>query len=261
MYQPDSISAFVVGDEVFLATANEDINGNLLDNDPLNDDHYLYFANTLDLRAYRIAELVEPMVAAGGITSAKMEQVQTDTHYTMAKLAVPWITAILGDATLSSDAQYFADLLESWDYSTPSGLNAFITAEAVPVEDQAVLEASVATTFFSELMRQLLPLFYNDELADNGIGSSPPWPATLTPLLLALKREAEGTETSILWDDVSTAGAVETPQDIVVAGFEAAVTHRGRSSDPDRLHHGTIPLWNHLLWLELTFRMPSDRSD
>ena len=209
----------------YIATANTDINGNLLDNDPLNDAHYLYFANTIDLRAYRIAELIEPMVAAGGVTSAKMQQVQTDTHYTLAKLTVPWILTILGVAALSADAQYFADLLADWDFSTPSGLNGFITAEAVAVENQAVLEASVATTFYSEFMRQLMPLFRNDELAANGITSSPPWPAGRTPTLLALQNEAEGTETSFLWDDVSTAGVVETPQDIVVAAFEAAVTH------------------------------------
>jgi len=206
----------------YLATANEDMNGNLLDNDALNDEHYLYFNRALALRSYRIREMLGPLVAAGGVTAEDMKRAVTDTHYTMAALTVPAIMTILDGATLSADAQYFADLLNGWDFSTPSGLNAYIAETAVPVEDQAVLEASVATTFYSALIRQLLAKFQKDEIEAAGMSDNP---SGLAPLLLAITRTADGTETSILWDDVSTDGAVETPQDIVVAAFEAAVAY------------------------------------
>jgi len=178
------------------------------------------------MRAYRIEELLAPLVAAGGVTADQLETVQTDTHYTLAALAVPWVLTLPGDqqSSLSADAQHFVGLLEGWDYSTPSGLDGFVLNSATPAADQAVREASVATTFFSGLLRQLMHRLMADELEAHGFDGFPPWSHGTIATMLALKRAAEGSSTSLLFDDVSTDGVTETPQDVVVAALEGTVT-------------------------------------
>ena len=114
----------------FIATANNDITGALLDDvpigpDPLGDPNrlYLYAFTDPGFRAERIQDVLK---ASSRHTLDSMTSLQADVHSELAATMLPGLLALLEPqrASLSAGAQAALDLLAAWDLSTPTGLDA-----------------------------------------------------------------------------------------------------------------------------------------
>ncbi|HET9597992.1 MAG TPA: penicillin acylase family protein [Anaeromyxobacteraceae bacterium] len=115
----------------FIATANNDVTGALLDDDPVGGDPapgganrpYLYAFTDVGLREKRIQDVLsQPRSFALDDLTA----LQADTRSELGALMTPGLVALLETkrATLSAQAQAALDVLKGWQFSTPTGLDA-----------------------------------------------------------------------------------------------------------------------------------------
>lgn len=114
----------------FIATANNDITGALLDNNPLGPDPlgstsrpYLYAFTDPGFREQRIQNVLR---SSTQLTLDSMTSLQADNHSELAATMLPGLLALLNPqrATLTAGGQAALDLLNGWDLSTPTGLDA-----------------------------------------------------------------------------------------------------------------------------------------
>ena len=114
----------------WIATANNDPFGFTFDGDVSNDPFYFGYFYASGLRAKRLDDEFERLTAAGQVTEADMQALQTDTHSTLSDVLRP----ILLDAVAAADsdpelAEYAGDAdlqalgaaLEGWDQRMERG--------------------------------------------------------------------------------------------------------------------------------------------
>lgn len=199
----------------YIATANNDMTGALLDGDPFNDGATpLQVYSAAGYRQARIIELLEE--GAGDHDLASMESIIGDTLSSIGRELVPALLEIVEEESFTGAAANLMSALEAWDFDCPTGIDGI--EEGAPLSDDAdEIASSAGCTAFHVLMGRLRGVFA-DEIAAAGVGGSAEWSA-LTRLLLRPETMEYG---AAWWDDVSTEGDVETALEMVSAAIEAS---------------------------------------
>jgi penicillin amidase len=181
----------------WLATANNDITGSTVDNDPLTSpppyppDQYLYYINDLGYRHARIAQRLTEK--AGGYTLDDMTAIQSDVHSLFAEALVPALLAwwssfdcVFTDVDGSGECAAAlsdlgltpaADLLAAWaaagpqQFQTPTGLATSNPAGAATA-DASERQAAAASMLFHALVPRLARLILDDDLGSHGYSVS-----------------------------------------------------------------------------------------
>ncbi len=216
----------------FIATANHDALGTTLDNDPLNDAHYLAQTYDIGFRGARVRELLQAKMPQKKLTIEDFQAIQADHRSPLGALLTPAILLAIAEgqkavdgapgsdprltAYMNPEVAKAAARLASWDFMTPSGL-----------EDEASepeKASAVATSIFNAW---LVFLFHNvlDNKGLQGLESQ-----FAAKLLLAMILEPSKLATyspdlgdTVLWDDVSTADTVETRHLVILKSLHQAL--------------------------------------
>lgn len=240
----------------WIATANNDITGFTLDDNPLNDPAYLYAF--VDL-GYRHARIVERLTAkTTGYTFDDMSDIQSDNFSKFAQALVPgllawWASSDCGaeaggpNCALALGAKGLTDaaaLLAGWDFHTPMGLSSADPTSAALADPAG---SSAAAALFHALVPRLARRILDDELAQFDVGGAPLSvnrfegmlsDQELAKYLAALAGYAPGGTPpafplltgSSLCDDVRTATVTETCADMAVRALEDAVGFLSQAS-------------------------------
>jgi penicillin amidase len=198
----------------YLATANSDPVGSTFDGDPLNgpvvDGRPLYAGTTYaaGFRTERISALIEETAAAGAVTLDDMARIQADSSSTVGGHMQAALVAIL-DRAARADAA--ADYLREWTLSTDPD--------------------SIATSIFNVWMHFFLQRALGDEYAAIGWNVFDVESNLIVRVAVALLAEpeslhsglAEPTGQPVLCDDVTTAAATESCDDVALLALDDAV--------------------------------------
>ena len=270
-YLPDDTVPWVKNPAAgFISTANNDPIGVSLDNDPSNDKlpdgtpQYLACQFDIGFREGRIqtrikahtdpfktddlADIQADMRSAMGsalapalitaLDRAEEERASPGTH--------PDLTAIVKDAAYDgTKIKTIRALLADWgqtsDYAAPSGIDPETNKPlAATGADAAAVSASQATLIFNAWLVRVTSRIFGDELARMKLsfqpGAEPMSKALLhlfnaDPQTLATYDAATGD--SSLWDDIDTAGVVESRNERMVRGLLDALTDLGMMAGPD----------------------------
>ncbi|MFK7989673.1 MAG: penicillin acylase family protein [Sandaracinaceae bacterium] len=233
----------------YIATANQDNVGVTDDNNPCNDDHYIGGDFAWGWRQGRITDRLDALVADGEITTDDMIALQAETRSSLGESSAAaliasldhaigdtsddpalaaYVTSIGGDGV--ADLTAVRDRLMAW--------TSFATPHAIGSTDSAVIADSVATTLFNATLTRLTGLAFSDEATLIGRGPSSGDSMRLlewslmdgtdqAALPLHTYREdylgVTGWNDTVLWDDVSTEGVIETRDERVAQAVVAAV--------------------------------------
>ena len=209
-------------DEGYIITANNDMVGTLQDNDPNNDDFYLYWDRAVGYRAKRIDDLLTAAMA--GKATLDMDEMQTIQNDTLAMEAQRFLSH-LSDAADNDPATVTAlglgdaiAALEAWDFSTPIGIEHVDGTQ--PTAEQ--IQASVATTIFYAFWTRMPYAVFNDEFDDLGaVAYDAPMPGR--PALWYLLENSGTSQTGDdLFDNTDTV-PVETRDDILLQTLADAI--------------------------------------
>ena len=242
----DRIPQSVNPPEGYLASSNNDHTGNTLDNDPLNDDVYLSFTNSIGFRQERILSLlsndagVRPPGAK--MTLEDMSSYQYDNVSLEASRLVPFLIAAADNRPdlVTTDMRDALDRLSAWgqDKDDSPGWNMLSGVDAAdvrpdfpprstPVSDEEKADA-VASSIYVGWSTHLARAVFADDFAGTGIGSPGGSDATraLLHILEDIDRSDEGfvvhtkgdNGESTLWDDKTTP-EVETSDEILLAAL------------------------------------------
>lgn len=232
--------------EGYLASANNDHNGNTLDNDPLNDEIYLTFTNAIGFRQERILDLLSndagARPAGAKISLEDMARYQYDHVSLEAARLVPFLLAAADNRSdLVTPAMTAAldrlrewgqdkDGSPAWDMTSgvdPADFRDDMPPRGVPVSDEERADA-VATSIFVGWSTRLARAVFADDFAGTGVGS--PGGADGTKALLHLLENIDRSDPafavhtkgangeSTLWDDKTTP-QVETRDEILLAAL------------------------------------------
>ncbi|MBL6974873.1 MAG: penicillin acylase family protein [Deltaproteobacteria bacterium] len=216
----------------FVLTANNDGTGATQDNDPLNEGYYTTHAQDLGYRAARIYEILEGLFATKKVGIADMKTTQADhksplgkdlTHAIL-KAVEEGQEAVDGAAGSDNSLVPFmtdavkaaTDRLKDWDFMASSG-----TWEG---ETEAQKKSAVATSIFNAWFVHL-----NMNVFDNkGMGGLEyQYRSKLLVAMINYPEElatwSEGLQDSLIWDDVSTDGPVESRHHIILKSLAEAV--------------------------------------
>ena len=186
----------------FFVNANNDPAGTTLDNNALNqvrdsNPGAIYYLNpgyAIGLRAGRITRLIEDEIAADGkITSKDMQHFQANTQQLDAELLAPFVLDAFTNASEVGVPAQLASLagdpevaeavgrLESWDFSTPTGIDEGWDASDAKGKrarlfdkdggGQAEIDASVAATIYNMWRGFAIRNIVDSRLADFGLGA------------------------------------------------------------------------------------------
>ncbi len=218
-----------------ILTANNDPTGLSLDGDPLNDGAN-YLAPTFDLgfRATRARELLNALVVRGDLTVADMQAVQADHQSPLGRHMTPGLLTSIQAALDARDAVAGADpalavyatpavdaaavYLRSWTFDAASGVDVGSGVTEAQKKD------AVATSIFNAWL-----VFLEEALFPNkGLAGLPD---QFKAKLLTVLFEAPETlvtwradlQDSVMWDDLSTPGTVETRNPVVLKALVDAL--------------------------------------
>jgi penicillin G amidase len=153
----------------YIVTANNDITGRLLDDDPVGVDPnapgdanrtYLYAFTDIGFRAQRIRTRLE---ARPTHDLDSMTSIQADDHSDLADLMLPGLFTLLDPqrSSLSAGAQRALDLLHGWDRQTPTGVD----SAGAPIPD--LRQSAQGSTIFHAFLRR-----FAHAALDPGLGSA-----------------------------------------------------------------------------------------
>lgn len=269
----------------FVASANGDQIGTTFDNDPTNETtpagkpFYLQGDYDLGYRIGRIYDRLEALTAGGGkVSVADMQALQGDVRSPLGAALVPRLIAALQKAeaekatpgthpdltAVAADARYSSatiaeviDLLQKWgtdhDYQALSGVDPS-TGQGAASE----AEASRATALFNAWLVKAIGRVFEDETTlARGLSTQMTAKALVriatiaTPSDLATYDAATGE--SALWDDLGTAGTVESSDERFVISLLDAVEALATSyASADR----TTWLWGKLHTITFEAQVP-----
>lgn len=201
----------------FIATANQDMSGALLDGDPTNDGY-----NTLQTApaiGFRHKRIVDEINASDAHTTATVSALQGDTYMAAAEQMLPvWLGDMTGEETLTPTQQRILNALTSWQYTCPTGMQGIDPMTATAVSDEAVASEARGCLAFHYLMYSMASFAFYDDAPGVNLGNSSIIRA-LT-LLTAHPDRLLGAES--YWDDTSTADVTEGRKDIFLRALESA---------------------------------------
>ena len=209
----------------FIATANQDATGDTEDGDPSNDGHNLLQSDP-DL-GFRHARIVELLRETDQHTPETMRTIAADTRSLPGAMLVPHLVAAANadPAAVTEDARTVIAALSAWNnFTCPTGLAGSDPQGAVS-EDLGELDESAGCMAFHYTLNSLFHEAFGDELeaAGGGVGQGAAGSQRLfRALVLLLERPAEAASGEALWDDVSTAGVVETRDEILRRALDRA---------------------------------------
>ncbi len=224
--EPTSLPSLLNPAKGWIATANQDSIGVNRDGNPCNDSVYLGGDYDPGHRQYRIAERLDALVTRGDITVADMQALQGESKSSLGETLRGPLVAVLDDIIADTDdVDLAADLgevrgrLVAWSLATPAGVDS---------TDPAVIADSVATTIFNAWITRIIAMGFGDEAARLGV--RPPAAALLERAITCSATDDKGLLTfndglgsTILWDDIDTAGTLETREDILLQSLLDAV--------------------------------------
>lgn len=230
----------------WLATANQDLLGQTLDNDPLNDPVYISPVFAIGFRGDRIGQMIEDAIDNGGdITPKDVERFQSDVRSPLGERFVPHILQAIEGKTQYSE---LSALLSGWQQR---GFRAAAGRAPASETGQTGPDAA-ATALFNVWLSFFTDRFLGDELSAMGYDSIPNSDQFLTRgMLLILNRPEDaatydaGIGDSVLFDDLDTVNTTETREDIILAALDDAVAWLSSSdgldtSDPSQWRWGSI---------------------
>lgn len=200
----------------WVGSANQDPLGFTADNDPLNDAWYMGTGFDLGFRGERIAEV---LFADDSVTLEDMAALQADHVSPLGRRMLPFIVDLLGASHATQ-----VGLLQGWGdrgFHARSGVG-----DSIPATD---VDDSAATSLLNVFLVELIARTFGDELAAAGTTIGDQDRARALLLILEKPIEAatyDGTlQDSILWDDLTTSGTVETRAQQFTAAMNAALAH------------------------------------
>lgn len=221
----------------YIATANNDIVGTTLDNNPFNDEEYYWYWEDLGFRISRISSLIEQLAP---LTLEKMEQIQNDTHSLEGERVVPRLLDIMAPVTLTTEQQAAIDYLAQWDFSTPTGVKSEFRKDEPAAEEK---EQAVAAAIYYRLQGILRGKLLSDDFAPYDEGG-PGGQTSSKFLIYALENTAAATGNTSHWfNDIGTPAAVETPADLILHALDetiADLTERMGTADMSQWQWGKI---------------------
>lgn len=229
----------------FIATANNDLVGAGKDGNPFDDTYYVGWDQDPGYRIDRITERLTELTQKGGVTPADMSAVQGDHKSPMGRLLTPALIAAadrvameratpgtapdlaaLVKSSTAEDLDALAaakDRLKAWtSFETPTGVD---IGDGDP--SMADVKDSVATSIFAASLGRIVNLTFGDETG--AMGASPSGAYAMKALHWAILDPARlatydaGMKDTILWDDLSTAGVMETRDERIARGMLGAV--------------------------------------
>jgi penicillin amidase len=219
----------------WIATANNDMTGNLRDGDP-TDDGTPYWQGPVaaGYRAQRIAAVLAS--GAGSHDADAMRALQADVHSAFGEATVPALLDVLGATPVGLDDRgaRVRDALADWDFGCPTGVDGADPAGPATT-DVAEARASRGCLAFHVVWARLLHGVFGDELQRAGWPRSNPRDEALVLQLTDPGALAGGP----YWDDVGTA-EVEGAAEIVVRALNAAgdALTEELGADPDAWRWG-----------------------
>jgi penicillin amidase len=206
----------------FVATANNDMTGALLDNDPTNEGPPFQVGAAA---GYRHAQIVRLLAEEGDQhTPETMLEIVSDTHSFIGEDMTPGILAIANDAmtTLSARAQKVVTALEAWDFECPTGLDGTDSRMSPLDMTPGVLTSASGCAAFHVALRELNTAITRDENAqgDPGVGAPEQTRVNYAAYYSIVDPSQLGAG-DVYWDDIETP-AVETHFDIIEIALEAA---------------------------------------
>lgn len=206
--------------EGYLATANNDMTGQLWDGDPTNDGYHVFQTGVADgLRQERI---IDELGKTTQHTPETMLALIGDTYMLMRDYVVPHLETILEDEVDENDTSYddtFAriDDLAAWDGTCPTGLATSDPTGAVS-SDEVERAAAKQCLIFHRLIEDLRMEIFHDDISAATSDDTVPR-AQWSALVDLLEFTATGTPNRLqrtdYWDDVFTTDDVETPAEII----------------------------------------------
>mgnify|MGYP006195108801 CR=1 FL=1 len=212
----------------FIATTNNDFNGDWFDGDNTNDGHPPLQSLLSVGAGYRHSRVVERLRTEGPHNFDTIRDILADTHSVHGELLVPEVLLTTDTLDgLSADATAVVEALRAWRYTCPSALDGADPETAAIVSDAAVVRESAGCAAFHLFAVELTDTVF-DELAafapqyDRHYWKD--WQSTMVHLLVDPTALSYGTA---YFDDVSTP-AVETRSDAIRDALEAGDETRAR---------------------------------
>jgi penicillin G amidase len=235
----------------FLATANNDQIGNTLDNDPLNDEIYLFFTADIGFREQRVQDLLSNRAGVRpqgtGISLDDMSSYQYDMVSLEASRLVPFLhTAAANRPDLVTPAMTdaLARIQEwgtekqgssAWDARSgvdPADLRTDVPPRTMPVTDEEKADA-VATSIYAAWSTRVAQATFADDFDDTALAmlGGDFGTKTLLHILEDIDRTDPGfvvhtkgpNGESTLWDDRNTP-EIETRDEILLRSLQDALT-------------------------------------
>lgn len=216
----------------FIATANHDAIGTTLDNDPLNDKHYLAQTYDIGFRGERVRDLLEARMVQKKLTVEDFQAIQADHRSPLGALLTPFLLASIAEGQKAVDGKPGSDprlaplmnpdvakaaaRLAGWDYRTPSGFENESSAA-----DKA---SSVAASIFNAWL-----VFLTRNVLDNKglLGLEMQFAAKLLVTMItdpqSLATYWAPDDDSFLWDDLSTEDTIESRHVIILKSLNQAL--------------------------------------
>ncbi|MGW8323258.1 MAG: penicillin acylase family protein, partial [Thermodesulfobacteriota bacterium] len=205
-------------DPGWLVTANNDVTGQTIDNDPLNDGFYYTYHFDEGFRNDRASDLLTTLDSADR-NPDHMKGIQSDHVSLMAQRVRPYyLDALSNQAVLDVYSQAVQDRLaqakgyvEGWDLRCRAGMPDPFDQEDPSPED---VQSSIASSIFFVWLNNLTSAVFDDELGQAGIGMGSADRARALVHILDDVDEPEGSPhyvntigaggQSLLWDNVDT---------------------------------------------------------
>ncbi|MBZ0271631.1 penicillin acylase family protein [bacterium] len=205
-----------------IVTANNDIIGTMLDNDPTDDPHYFYYDMDLGLRAGRIDRMLTGL--GDPLSLDDMERVQTDNFSVLGRRIVPHLLDAANVRPELVDGARAEGLarLAAWNFTTPTGVT-HAWRDTWPSDEE--IAESIGATIFHSFFGHLALRTFADEFEDAGLdlpglSGGPQWEARC--LLKLLEDVGALIHGEAWWDDIRTP-EVETREEIVLAALGDAM--------------------------------------
>lgn len=228
-YVPEAKLPQAVDPEVgFITSSNNDAIGTTLDNDPLNDEYYLYYCRKLGFRARRIEDLLRRGMqrpsGAGDLTMEDMARIQADTVSLAGARFTPFILEAYRaradrGSTASARLTEAVERLAAWDFSTPTGLPAGFREEP---PDDGEISNSVACSIFHAWLNRFVQNSLGDEFGAQPLPGSHGEDGPQFEVKALLHALEDGVDASV-FDDVRTPEVVETADEIILRSLAEAL--------------------------------------
>ena len=235
----EDIARYVDPPEGFIATANNDIYGTVIDNNPLNDPYYYYYYVDIGFRAERIVNLLSGEtgdINPDAVTIDDMVRIQNDTYSLFGRrfLDALFDAAKTRPEFVDDKMNMALGYLEGWDFSTPA---AEPDAWRPNLPGDLEVANSIACALFHIWFGKVARMTYYDEfrrygleMPGDGSESGPQFEARALDRLL---REEQFTYWGDRWWNDSRTTGWETREDILLTALSRTIEFFEKEIGPE----------------------------